>query len=348
VGNALLTVTSPLDIARLAPGLRAIAATRFGEDARIEDLAVMEQGHAGLTFGFEVTDQSACRLGSFVLKMAPPGVRRLGNTDVYRQAPLLRALYAAGLPVPDVPFASPDESDLGTPFIIMQRLPGHPFFVWDPSPAFDRSPDAVLPLWEQCIAALADLHRFDWQSHLAQWETPRPLANDVTRWAGLLDKSPDPAWTEAGRHVRDLLLARLPDGAPIGLVHGDYQPGNALYAAGRLTGIIDWELASIGSQLLDLGWLMMMADRANWHDEWTPIAPLTPQTVRTIYQEAMGQRFTRVAWYQAFAGFRLAAIACLNVRLHRTGRRPDAIWEKFGLVVPSMFARAAQLLREEP
>jgi hypothetical protein len=57
-GNAFLTVTSPLDISRLAPALLPIVATRFGADARVENLAVMEQGHAGLTFGFEVAAQS--------------------------------------------------------------------------------------------------------------------------------------------------------------------------------------------------------------------------------------------------------------------------------------------------
>jgi hypothetical protein len=54
-----------------------------------------------------------------------------------------------------------------------------------------------------------------------------------------------------------------------------------------------------------------------------------------------------VAWYQALAGYRLGAISCLNVRLHRTGRRPDAMWEKFALAVPSMFGRAEELLQSE-
>ena len=65
----------------------------------------MEAGHAGLTFGFR-RDRARRRADAaprLVLKLSPPGVRRAGNTDVFHQAPLLRALHAAGLPVPDVP-----------------------------------------------------------------------------------------------------------------------------------------------------------------------------------------------------------------------------------------------------
>jgi len=344
-----LSEVSPLEPARLLPALQVYMGRQFGAEARVENLSVMEEGHAGLTFGFEVRAGGDRRLlASLVLKLAPPGVRRLGNTDVYRQAPLLRALHAAGLPVPDVPFAGADETDLGTPFIMMERLPGRPFVVWEPDASFDRSSAAVASLYLQCTSALADLHRFDWRRHLPDWEAPRPLGEEILRWDGVLAKAPEPAWVAAGLRVRERLLAHLPDGAPIGLVHGDFQPGNALYEAGRLTGIIDWELSSIGSQLLDLGWLMMFADRANWHRDWTPVGPPPePEALRATYETAMGRHFDRVTWYQALAGYRLGAIACLNVRLHRTGRRPDAMWEKFALVVPSMFARAEALLVPE-
>jgi len=46
----------------------------------------------------------------------------------------------------------------------------------------------------------------------------------------------------------------------------------------------------------------------------------------------------------ALAGYRLGAIACLNVYLHRSGRRPDAVWERFALAIPLLFGRAAALL----
>jgi aminoglycoside phosphotransferase (APT) family kinase protein len=308
----------------------------------------MEAGHAGLTFGFDLLGPERGRRRGLVLKLAPPGVRRSGNTDVYKQAPLLRALHAAGLPVPDVPYADAGEAWFGTPFIMMERLPGMPFFVWSPDPAFDRSPRAVTPLYEQTIDAMAALHRFDWRLHLRDWEAPRALRDEVVRWDAILAKSPRADWIERGRAVREQLLATGPDGAPIGLVHGDCQPGNALFDAGRLTGLIDWELASIGSRRIDAGWMMMLADRASWPDDWRPVCPLTPEEVAARYAKAIDEPCDDLAWYQAFAGYRLGAISCLNVHLHRSGRRPDDTWERFAFAIEPMFARASAILGRLP
>jgi len=71
------------------------------------------------------------------------------------------------------------------------------------------------------------------------------------------------------------------------------------------------------------------------------MCPLTPQAIAERY----GADPQAMAWWQALAGYRLGAIACLNVHLHRSGRRPDAVWERFALAIPVMFARAATLLR---
>jgi aminoglycoside phosphotransferase (APT) family kinase protein len=304
----------------------------------------MEAGHAGLTFGFDLVGPEPGRRRALVLKLAPPGVRRSGNTDVYRQAPLLRALHAAGLPVPGVPYADAGESWFGTPFIMMERLAGLPFFVWKPDPAFERSAAAVTPLYEQTIDAMAACHRFDWRRHLPDWEQPRALVDEVRRWDPILAKSPRSDWIESGRAVREQLFATRPDGAPIGLVHGDCQPGNALFDGGRLTGLIDWELASIGSRRIDVGWMMMLADRSSWPDDWRPVCPLQPAQVAARYAEAMGEAGDDLPWYQAYAGYRLGAISCLNLHLHRSGRRPDDTWERFACAVDPMFARAAAIL----
>jgi aminoglycoside phosphotransferase (APT) family kinase protein len=334
-----------MNIDAVADGLRRFVGAHYGAHCRVEGLEAMEGGHAGLTFGFRVVDtlRDATR-ARLILKLSPPGVRRAGNTDVYRQAPLLRALQAAGLPVPGVPWAGADEADFGTPFVMLDFLPGAPFFVWQPDAAFDRTPAAVAPLWTQCIDALARLHRFDWQRRLPDWQSPCSLREEVERWAPILAKSPEPPWIEAGLRAQARLLESLPSQAPIGLVHGDYQPGNLLYDAGRMTGVIDWELASIGGRLLDVGWLMMLADAASWHADWRPLCPLSPRDIAARYERAMGEVHADLGWYQALAGYRLGAIGCLNVHLHRRGRRPDAVWERFALAIPSLFARAASLL----
>lgn len=332
-----------MKLEEVAAHLDRFVAAHYGASAAVGGLQVMEAGHAGLTFGFRVVERgTAHALARLVLKLAPPGVRRAGNTDVFRQAPLLRALHAAGLPVPDVPWAGADDTWFGTPFVMMTFLPGMPFFVWQPDASFDRSPAAVALLWQQCIDALVQLHRFDWPLHLPGWERPTTLLDEVTRWDRIVAKSPEPAWLTAAQRVREALLETMPSSPAPALVHGDYQPGNVLYEGGRLSGIIDWELASIGSPLLDVGWLMFMADAHSWQPDWKPLCPLTPRAIAQRY----GADPASMAWWQALAGYRLGTISCLNVHLHRSGRRPDLVWERFARAIPTMFARAESLLRD--
>jgi aminoglycoside phosphotransferase (APT) family kinase protein len=199
-------------------------------------------------------------------------------------------------------------------------------------------------LWRQAVAALAPFHRFDWRRELAHWQEAEPLHEQVTRWRRIYQQALEPQWSAAAEVVENLLLKTMPTNTLVGLYHGDYQPGNILYADGKLTGVIDWEISGIGDVLLDIGWLMMTVDRANWVDTWHPMFPPSPEEVRDIYERGMGETFKDIPWYQAFAGFRLGSIGCLNVKLHRKGQRHDPIWESMGLCLSNMFERAREIL----
>jgi aminoglycoside phosphotransferase (APT) family kinase protein len=319
-----------------------------GERAQVRDLAVMEDGHAGLTFGFDVVSDDGGTLGRYILKLGPAGVPRRGSTDVYRQAALLRALHAAGLPVPRIAWASSEEEPLGAPYIVMERLPGRVFVIWEPHASFDLATDAVRALWFQAIRALGAFHALDWTRALADWESPYTLESELERWNKLLRHAPEPRWLEAGQRLHAALVAQRPAEAPIGLVHGDFQPGNVLYDDGRMTGVIDWDLAGIGAQGIDVGWIFMMIDPASWAEGWKPIAPITRSEVLDAYRAAGGTAFADLDWFQAFAQFRLGAIACLNVKLNRDGRRPDLLWERFAPSISTLFARAQALLAGDP
>src|SRR5262249_1767423 len=154
-------------------------------------------------------------------------------------------------------------------------------------------------------------------------------AAEIAYWHPILEKSPEPRWIKAGDALADALARSAPRDAVIGIVHGDYQPGNVLYEDGKLTGIIDWELSGIGPQMLDVGWLLMMADRRGWHESWKPHVGLEPAELLALYEAARGGPVDHAGWFQALACYRMGAIACLNVRLHRTGRRPDPMWDRF-------------------
>ena len=316
----------------------------FGELARMENVEPMLGGHAGLTYGFDVFDETGQQLGGYIIKLAPKGVRREGNTDVYRTAPLLNTLHGAGLPVPAVPFASPDEDEFEVPYVVMEKLKGREFFIWDPDPSFDLRPDRVAPMWRSLAEVLPKIHRVDWQRELPNWESPRPLPEEISRWQPIYAKALEPEWIAAADRAREALEATMPDANPIGIVHGDYQPGNALYDNGELQGVIDWELVRIGAVQQDIGWLMFCADTTFWTDNIKPCSPVLPEELADIYQQGMGRRFDSIHWYQALAAYQLGSIACLNVRLHRKQQRIDPMWEEFARTVTRFYERAVELI----
>ena len=88
-----MTAATDID---LDGGLRQWASERWGGAAEVRAIAPMP-GNSGLSFGFDVYADGATE--RFVIRLAPPGVRRQGNTDVLAQVPILRGLADRGLPV---------------------------------------------------------------------------------------------------------------------------------------------------------------------------------------------------------------------------------------------------------
>jgi aminoglycoside phosphotransferase (APT) family kinase protein len=160
----------------------------------------------------------------------------------------------------------------------------------------------------------------------------------------VLKHAQDPAWLAAGTRLGEQLLAQLPKNPRIGLVHGDFQPGNVMFEAGRVSGLIDWEISLIGAQGLDLGWLLLFSDPQAWDAGFQPLVPVSQAAMIAAYRDAGGPAATDLPWFQAMAHYRMGAIACLNVKLHRTGKRHDPLWERFAPSIAPMFARGSALL----
>jgi aminoglycoside phosphotransferase (APT) family kinase protein len=341
-GAATTPRVEPLD--RIAEQLAAFAGEHYGGDAEVSRVRAMP-GHAGLSFGFDVW-QAGQHRDALVLRIPPKGVRRSGNTDVVRQAPLLRALHASGLPVPRVVWAGEEEHWFGVPFLMVERLSGETCFPWDPQPVWNRTGETIPELWRLGAQMLARVHRVDWERRLPDWEQARSAQSEIDRWRPVYRQAPEPAWVAAAEEARQLLLETLPEQVPTGLVHGDYQIGNLLFEGRALTGILDWELSCIGPHLLDIGWYLTFADPDSWHEEWGPVNPAPLAELQEIYEDGMGRSYPDLDWYRALAAYRMGAIACLNVKLHRRGHRRDPVWEKYALATPRLFAHARRLLLE--
>jgi aminoglycoside phosphotransferase (APT) family kinase protein len=338
-----------LDLADLTARLDRWAAESYGSGARVTGVEPTP-GHAGLSFFLRVLDPDGHPVDDLVVRMPPKGVRRRGNTDVLRQVPLLQALRRTGVPVAELAWWSDDESWFEVPFFMTRRLPGSTYVVRNPDPVFPDDPAFTASVFEQAVDALALVHRLDWRRELAGWEEPRGLEEEIRFWDPILPKAAEPAWIGMGERTRDLLLANLPDDPPVGLFHGDFQTNNLLFHEGRLQAVLDWEISGLGAHHMDLGWLLMMNDPASWHDgEGLARVPAFEGLVGR-YAEAAERAVTLhdVAFYRALSGYRFGVISCLNVMLHRTGKRPDEEWERIALSVPALFGRAADLLEGAP
>ena len=167
----------------------------MGASAKLLNLKGSD-GHAGLTFLFDVLEGNGSTR-EYVIKLPPKGVKRKGNTDIYRQAPLLRALRTNNIPVPRVPWAFENNHWFDVPFIIMERLRGDVYFVWEPSSVFARTKSEATSLWTQCVRNLPRLHCFDWQHQLADWQAPLSLEGQITYWEHVYVQEPDPSWSKA-------------------------------------------------------------------------------------------------------------------------------------------------------
>lgn len=311
-------------------------------DGAVSNFRVMEDGHAGLTFGFTLTGaQSSPR--DFILKKAPDGVVRSGSTDIFRQARLLRALNAAGFPAPDAPWAEDGEAILGAPFIVMERLGGRSVIVWDPAPDVLAQFEDAARMWTETARLMGLLHSFAWRRDLAGWEAPTTLPAELERWTRLLRHMEDDVAARRAHRLAVALRECAPSNPIAGLVHGDLQPGNVLFEHGVASGLIDWDLAAIGPIGMDVGWLLMVADRAGWVDAWRPVGAPCRADILAAYHAAGGDAPVEIDWYQAFSHLRMAAITGLNLKLHRNGKRHDPIWERFALSVPTMLARGLAL-----
>jgi aminoglycoside phosphotransferase (APT) family kinase protein len=330
-----------LDLASLHAQLDRWATAHYHEGVMASFPEVMP-GHAGLSFGFRVEHLGEV-VDDLVVRLPPAGVRRSGNTDVLRQVPLLRALGAAGVPVPPVPWWDADEQWFGVPYLMTTRLPGATYAMRDPAAVARIAPGDVLA---QAIDALAAIHTFDWRARLAGWEQPKDLHAEILFWDPILAKSAEPAWIELGERVRDRLLATLPSDGPVGVFHGDFQTNNVLFHEGRLRAVLDWEISGIGDQRLDLGWLLMMNDAESWATgaELPTMPPFAELVDRYAAATQRPVSLADVDWFRALSGYRFGVISCFNVMLHRTGKRPDPEWELIAPSVEYLFGRGGELL----
>jgi aminoglycoside phosphotransferase (APT) family kinase protein len=275
----------------------------------------------------------------------PPVHKREGNDETMRrEARILAALAGSAVPHPGLIAACGDEQILGAAFYLMEPVDGGNPIEHPPEPpaqpAFGMAMiDALLALAAVDVddVGLGDLGRRD------GW-----LERQVPRWTRRLQKyAQTTGYTPPGGALTAEIAVWLDEHRPKawqpGLVHGDYHIGNVMADphTGRLTAIVDWELASIGDPLLDLGQLLVTwptPGGAGLFDE-LPLLPTRGELIAR-YAAISGRDLGDLNWFYVLAGFRLGVVLEETHVRALAGKVPPELGERFRMFATNLFIAA--------
>jgi aminoglycoside phosphotransferase (APT) family kinase protein len=335
-GRAPLIVVEPL--------LEWLDAQHLGAgEAAIRPLG---DGHSNYTYAIVRDD------ATLVLRRPPrPPYPKVAH-DVLREARLLRALDPTAARVPRVLAVCDDPSVIGVPFYVMNMLDGSVFTEQTPSQLDSESGRHQVA--DEVVDALVSIHAIDWRAAgLADFGRPVGyLDRQLRRFAGLLDTYRSREILALDRLTGWLRDHRPDSGAPT-LVHGDFRLGNVMFAVGappRHIAVLDWEMATIGDPLADVGYLCAM-----WGREGDPAGllklsrattePGYPDRVEVAARYAGRSRrpIAELGWYMAFALWKLCVIMEGNYRRALAGATDNPFVRDFGDDVPEIAAYAEKL-----
>lgn len=325
---------------RLAPFCRAMYED---EDTKISDVYAMA-GHAGFAYGFSAESRGTTE--SWFLRLPPPNVKLVGTADVLRQVAVLNALDGTAVPHCSIKWSGDDPQWFGRPYFAVPKLEGDVIRIEGSDWVAKLDEETRREMARQAMTALASIHKVD-PAKAEYLGDAIAFEDDVARWGRFVEKAADPQHMVLVPEVRKLLLDNIPDKAPIGIFHGDFQWSNLFCSkSGQLLAVIDWELVGIGASLNDVGWIATFNDPEAWADN-TKSSPLMPdaEDLIAMYAEACGDAVPDVAWYRALAAYKFAIISGFNLMLHRRGKRPDPTWEVTKESIEPLLSRARNLLR---
>lgn len=306
--------------------------------------SVLTGGRSNLTY--RLTD------GEHVWALRRPPLGHVLPTahDMAREFRVISALYASPVPVPEPIALCSDRDVLGERFYLMGFVDG--VVIERP----DLVPDRGLArhTTEILVDTLVALHGVDPEGvGLADFGRPEGyLARQVSRWHKQFESSV-PGGSAMESQVVATLIQHLPGNRQAGIVHGDYRLTNVLFSRDfdRIEAVVDWEMATLGDPLTDVGLLYVYHHLADSNSAVMPnfaVAQgfLSAEQMVTRYTAATGIDVQGLDWYIAFGYFKLAVIAAGIHARFLQGNTVGAGFELFGPIVATTLD-AARLRLEE-
>jgi aminoglycoside phosphotransferase (APT) family kinase protein len=267
-------------------------------------------GRSNLTF--HVSDSRGLQM---VLRRPPLGHVLATAHDMAREHRIISAVGKTNVPVPKTLGVCIDESVNGAPFYVMSYVAG---VVLDSPEKGELLPEHLRTTTsEHLIDVLADLHSVDIDDvglgDLAKREgyVERQVKRWSTQWVNSKTREL-PAIEEVAR----LLAANIPVQKDVCIAHGDFRFGNCLVdtSIGRISGVLDWELCTLGDPLADLGYIGVYwtnpglpNKRANDPSGLSGFP--TYEHLVERYAQRTGRDVSNIGYYRAFSSFRLAVIS---------------------------------------
>jgi aminoglycoside phosphotransferase (APT) family kinase protein len=267
-----------------------------------------------------------------VLRRPPPPPLPPSAHDMVREANIQICLRRGGVRVPEILAVCEDDSVIGAPFYVMEEIVGA--VITDAVPPGIDTPQERRRLGFELVDGLVDLHAVDYDScGLGRLGKPTGyLERQLRRWTGLWEVNATRELSDC-LEIGERLKASMPESPPSTVVHGDYRLGNVMVgldAPARLVAILDWEMATIGDPLADLGYLAVSWTEHDADDHPLLLAPVTgapgfPSRDELVarYAERTGRDVSRLRWYEAFALWKASVFCEAIYGRYLRGERDD-------------------------
>lgn len=287
-----------------------------------------------------------------VLRRPPSGTKAASAHDMGREFTIQQAIRASYPHVPEVLAWCEDDAVIGSDFYVMRHVPGL-ILRADPPPGLLDDPAQARALGEATFDALADLHALDVHAVGLEpfYRGDGYARRQVDGWSDRYRRARTPDLPDA-ENLMAWLDQRVPNDVGAQLIHGDWRLDNLvldLDDPSAIRAVLDWEMATVGDPLMDLGSSLAYWVQAN-DDEVFQLFRRQPSNVAGMptraeivqrYLERTGRECDDWDFYEVFGLFRLAVIVAQIWHRYQAGQTTNPAFAGFGQAATYLLARGS-------